>query len=402
MFDLNRTHNAVSAPDNSGNHDVFASADQVRVEDLAVLCKQKTSAADYPLASSIIQNVVIYDAETLREVAALQPKQTMTELHRVLSDGPGVLVIRRGFPRADILDRQTKVFEELFEEEALKGAAGDHFAAAGANGRIWNSLQKVALHSPDAFIEYYANPFIGLVSEAWLGPYWQLTAQVNVVRPGGQAQQPHRDYHLGFQTDEVSERFPLPVHVLSRYLTLQGAVAHTDMPLESGPTLLLPYSHQYDLGYLAWRNPEVIRLFQDNAVQLPLQKGDLLFFNPAVLHAAGSNRTKHYQRVANLLQISSAFGKPMESIDRHAVMLAVYPRLLEQTWGGRLTAEEIDAVIAATADGYSFPTNLDRDPPLDGLAPQTGQQLLRQAIGERWSFQTFEHHVTELANKRQA
>lgn len=33
-----------------------------------------------------------------------------------------------------------------------------------------------------------------MVSEAWLGPGYQLTAQVNVVRPGGKAQEPHRDY----------------------------------------------------------------------------------------------------------------------------------------------------------------------------------------------------------------
>ncbi len=402
MPEQNPAIDAVITADHSGIHGIFASANQVRVKDLAVLCGQQTLAADYPLAASIIQNVVIYNAGALQETMAIQRKQVMTELHRVLSDGPGVLVIQKGFPRTDVLDRQTTVFEKLLEEEALQGAAGDHFAAVGANGRIWNSLQKVALHSPDAFIEYYANPFIGLVSEAWLGPYWQLTAQVNVVRPGGKAQQPHRDYHLGFQTDEVSARFPLPLHILSRYLTLQGAAAHTDMPLESGPTQLLPYSHRYDLGYLAWRNPDVIRFFQDKAVQIPLQKGDLLFFNPAVLHAAGSNQTENYQRVANLLQISSAFGKPMESIDRHAMMLAVYPRLLEYAADGRLTSEEIDAVVAATADGYSFPTNLDRDPPLNGLAPQTGQQLMRQAINSRWSLHTFQQHITELANKRQA
>lgn len=33
-----------------------------------------------------------------------------------------------------------------------------------------------------------------LVSEAWLGPGYQITAQTNIVKPGGKAQQPHRDY----------------------------------------------------------------------------------------------------------------------------------------------------------------------------------------------------------------
>ena len=217
-----------------------------------------------------------------------------------------------------------------------------------------------------------------------------------MVHPGGQAQQPHRDYHLGFQTNDVVERFPLPLHVLSQYLTLQGAVAHTEMPLETGPTQLLPFSQQYALGYLAWRREEFIDYFQQHAVQLPLNKGDLLFFNPALFHAAGTNRTPDRQRMANLLQISSAFGKPMEALDRDRMMLAVYPVLLANP------ALNAEAVIACTADGYAFPTNLDTDPPLKGLAPQTGQQLMQQALDERWPLSDFAAAVAQMRAKRQA
>jgi hypothetical protein len=46
---------------------------------------------------------------------------------------------------------------------------------------------------------------------------------------------------------------------------------------------------------------------------------------------------------------------------------------------------ELDAVIASFAEGYAFPTNLDRDPPIGGLAPKSQQALLRQAIDEVWS-----------------
>jgi ectoine hydroxylase-related dioxygenase (phytanoyl-CoA dioxygenase family) len=139
-----------------------------------------------------------------------------------------------------------------------------------------------------------------------------MTAQVNQVRPGGEAQQPHRDYHLGFQQGEFVAEFPIPAQILSQYLTLQGAVAHSDMPLASGPTRLLPFSHQYELGYMAYRQPEFVDYFNQHYVQLPLQKGDGLFFNPALFHAAGNNTTTDHVRTANLLQISSAFGVPME------------------------------------------------------------------------------------------
>ena len=56
--------------------------------------------------------------------------------------------------------------------------------------------------------------------------------------------------------------------------------------------------------------------FDAHHVQLPLQKGDAVFFNPALMHAAGHNRSADVRRMANLLQVSSAFGRAMESVDR--------------------------------------------------------------------------------------
>ena len=375
---------------------VFVTEQAVRLADFSELCAQQVNPEDYPLCAQVLNNVPIYQARTLRNAARLT---AMNELHRLFREGPGVMVVRSAYEDLEVVDRHSQVFEAIFANEAVQGVAADHFAKAGSNGRIWNSLQKAALESPASFVEYYANPLLGLIAEAWLGPSYQVTAQVNVVHPGGQAQQPHRDYHLGFQTNDVVERFPLPLHLLSQYLTLQGAVAHSDMPLETGPTQLLPFSQQYTLGYLAWRRPEFIDYFQQHAVQLPLNKGDLLFFNPALFHAAGTNRTPDRQRMANLLQISSAFGKPMEALDRDRMMLAVYPALLDNT---ALDAQAVEAVIACTADGYSFPTNLDTDPPLKGLAPQTGQQLMQQALAERWPLSDFAAAVAQMRAKRQA
>lgn len=375
---------------------VFVTEHAVRLADFSELCAQQVNPEDYPLCSEVLNNVPIYQAQTLRNAERLT---AMNELHRLFREGPGVMVVRSAYEDLEVVDRHSQVFEAIFANEAAQGVAADHFAKAGSNGRIWNSLQKAALESPASFVEYYANPLLGLIAEAWLGPSYQVTAQVNVVHPGGQAQQPHRDYHLGFQTNDVVERFPLPLHLLSQYLTLQGAVAHSDMPLETGPTQLLPFSQQYALGYLAWRRPEFIDYFQQHAVQLPLNKGDLLFFNPALFHAAGTNRTPDRQRMANLLQISSAFGKPMEALDRDRMMLAVYPALLDNT---ALDAQAVHAVIACTADGYSFPTNLDTDPPLKGLAPQTGQQLMQQALDERRPLSDFAAAVAQMRAKRQA
>lgn len=380
----------------------FVRESAVALADFAALCEQTVNGADYPYSTQVQRNVVIYQAETLHAALRDDPVPLMSELHQLFRQGPGVMVVRGGYSDPDVIDRHSQVFNAIFAQENQTGHAADHFAKAGTNGRIWNSLQKAALQSPDSFIEYYANPLIGLIAESWLGPHFQTTAQVNVVHPGGRAQQPHRDYHLGFQTVDEVERFPLPLHVLSQYLTLQGAVAHTDMPLETGPTLLLPFSQLYDLGYLAWRRAEFADYFHQHAVQLPLKKGDMLFFNPALFHAAGNNITADQQRMANLLQISSAFGKPMETLDRDRMMLALYPVLLKRLEQDELDAQGLAAVIATAADGYSFPTNLDTDPPLQGLAPQTGQQVMLEALTQRWPYEIFVQRVNLMRSKRQA
>lgn len=102
-------------------------------------------------------------------------------------------------------------------------------------------------------------------------------------------------------------------------------VAHVDMPLESGPTLYLPHSQKYPLGYLLADHEPFHDYFNHKRIQLPLVKGDLVMFNPALLHAAGSNTSRDIKRVANLLQISSPFARAMESVDRYRVINTLYP-----------------------------------------------------------------------------
>src|SRR4029078_6496215 len=107
--------------------------------------------------------------------------------------------------------------------------AGDHFAKPGANDRVWNALEQLALHDPQHFADYEEINVLDPVSVAWLGPGYQVTSQVNVVNPGGQAQVAHRDYHLGFMSQEQAASYPAHLHQLTPALTLQGAVAHCDM-----------------------------------------------------------------------------------------------------------------------------------------------------------------------------
>ncbi|CAN7580125.1 phytanoyl-CoA dioxygenase family protein [Rhizobium leguminosarum] len=380
---------------------VWLSEDACDLDEFRALAEKTTALADYPSASAVEKNVPIYDSRKVMTAAATPEgrRAVLAEICDAFGEGPGVVVFKRAYEDTGIIDRASTIFDAIIEEQhRTSTGGGDHFAKPGANDRIWNSLEKHCLADPANFAEYYGNAIIALASEAWLGPSYQMTAQVNRVNPGGSAQSAHRDYHLGFQSSKVIEQFPAHVHRLSPVLTLQGAVAHCDMPLESGPTLFLPHSQTYVPGYLALKRQEFRDYFETNHVQLPLEKGDLVFFNPALFHAAGTNRSADIKRVANLLQVSSAFGRAMETVNREKMSARLFPAL--KTLQGRLSPDEIANAVAACAEGYSFPTNLDRDPPLGGLAPKTQAQLMHEALKEGWRDDAFTAALAEQASKK--
>ena len=349
--------------------------------------------------------MLIYDCDAVRSAAA-EPetrRALMAEWARALTTGPGVIVLRRMFAEPGVVDRISDAFRAMIGQQHASGAGGgDHFAKPGANDRVWNALEKLCLHDPEGFCAYYGNEVLALVSEAWLGPGYQVTSQVNVVNPGGEAQSPHRDYHLGFMDAAAMEHYPAHVHHFSPMLTLQGAIAHCDMPVESGPTLYLPYSQAYGAGYLAVTQPEFRAFFAANHVQLPLATGDGAFFNPAVFHAAGHNRSRDRRRMANLLQVSSAFGRAMESVDRSRMSAALYPAMRRLLADRRFTRAQADCAIAACAEGYPFPTNLDLDPPIGGMAPASQQVLLRRALAEGWAEETLRAELQAYDARRTA
>ena len=163
--------------------------------------------------------------------------------------------------------------------------------------------------------------------------------------------------------------------------------------------MYLPHSQKYLPGYLARRRPEFRDYFETHHVQLPLRKGDAVFFNPALFHAAGANRTADVKRMANLLQVSSAFGRAMEAVDRSAMSVAVSPALQAMADDGA-SPSAIANVIAACAEGYPFPTNLDLDQPVGGLAPPTQADILARAVAERWSRQQLEAELGIWSTRR--
>ena len=365
-------------------------AHDCQLDDLIALTRHPVTVEMYRHAATIESGVVVYDSTAL-SVAAADPegrRAVMAELAEVLMNGPGVAVFRQAFA-PEVVTVVTDVFNDIISHERASGiGGGDHFARPGDNDRVWNALEKLALRNPRAFVSYYDNDVMALAAHAWLGPNYQVTSQVNVVNPGGVQQSPHRDYHLGFMTDDLAAQFPAHVHRFSPMLTLQGAVAHCDMPVESGPTMYLPHSQKYAPGYVAWRRPEFKRYFEQAHVQLPLQVGDAVFFNPALFHGAGTNRTTGIHRIANLLQISSALGRAMEAVDRRAIIVALFPVLLEEIEAG-LDSRAVGRILAASAEGYAFPGDLDRDTPEGESSDHSDVDITVRALAEHWSVGAF-------------
>ena len=368
------------------------------IDQFLTLISEKIDPSSLKFAENLEYNIHIYSNHTVVSTLAnpTTRRQLMTEWASVISELSGALVVKGAISDLQMLEQVTELFNEIIIKEKAENSGGDHFGEKGANDRVWNSLQKLCIRNPYLFSRYFSSIALAAVCEAWLGPWYQMTSQVNLVRPGGKAQTCHRDYHLGFMTPKQAENFPKHAHLLSMSLTLQGAIAHCDMPIESGPTKLLPNSQRYNAGYIATLLPSFRQIFEENYIQIPLEKGDMLFFNPALFHAAGENKSENIQRMANLLQISSPMGRSLERIDRTSMVEALYPAIKELN----LTGGERAAVIAAAAEGYPFPTNLDTDPPVGGLASESQAELLNRALNENMSEDDFQIALHNNNSKR--
>ncbi len=381
----------------------YYDAESCDLNEFKALTSQSLDPASVPHASRIEKNVPIYDMRVLTPHLqdAQKRRALMAEWADVFANTAGVIVLKSAYSDTAAIDRASDVFRKIIaEEKASSAGKGDHFAASGANDRIWNSLQKQCFMDPENFALYFGNASIAAASEAWLGPNYQMTAQVNQVRPGGKAQQAHRDYHLGFQNITTAGLYPQHTHNVTATLTLQGAIAHCDMPIESGPTKLLPFSQLYGPGYIGFHLADHRAYFEESYIQMPLDKGDAVFFNPALFHAAGENKSADIDRMVNLLQVSSAFGRAMEAIDRAGMSRVLFPALKSLMGQNALTKAQAHNAIASCAEGYPFPTNLDTDPPIGGNAPKSQADIVRLALAEDWTQDMLDQELAALAHRQ--
>ncbi|TDZ21130.1 hypothetical protein Cob_v005791 [Colletotrichum orbiculare MAFF 240422] len=103
--------------------------------------------------------------------------------------------------------------------------------------------------------------------------------------------------------------------------------------------------------------------------------------------------------MANLLQISSAFGKPMESVDAVPLVERCWDHLA-RLYEEQGMSDEVASVLAAVADGYPFPTNLDNNPPRnEGMAPESEQDSITKSLVEKRGREEAVRALKELVAK---
>src|ERR1700754_1769021 len=90
-----------------------------RIEDLTAVLAEHTDARDFPSATEVLDDVLVYDASRL----LVTPSEVArAELVRAFSDGPGVVVVRGAYPDPAVVDRATAEFEDMIAEQRAGGA----------------------------------------------------------------------------------------------------------------------------------------------------------------------------------------------------------------------------------------------------------------------------------------
>ena len=229
--------------------------------------------------------------------AAARPrarKEIMAEWVEAMTEGPGIIAFRGAFADHAPIDAATEHFWAIIERAASRQhGGGDHFAKPGANDRIWNALEKLCLRDPAGLrrllrqrgrSRWSARPGSG-------PPIRSPRSSMSSIRAARRNRRIATIISASRPPEEI-ERFPAHVHRLSPVLTLQGAVAHCDMPLETGPTLYLPFSQSYLPGYLRRRSPNSRTISRRITCSCRSPRATRCSSIPALFHAAGTNRSK--------------------------------------------------------------------------------------------------------------
>jgi len=125
----------------------YFSAEECKLADFTKIIDDGYAAStldNLPHATSMVQGVVVYDCNQL-ELPSQGRSALEAEIADVLMNGCGIVVFQNAMEHAPV-DAVSAAFQNIIDNAA--GGGGDHFAKAGANDRIWNALEKLAVTHP--------------------------------------------------------------------------------------------------------------------------------------------------------------------------------------------------------------------------------------------------------------
>ena len=337
--------------------------------------------------TDVVDNVLVYDAAALR---AGHHRAGRGARSRPSSCGPSPTVraswpIRGAFPDTTVVDRATAAFDAIIADGARRGRTGRRPLRQGRRQRPRVERAGEAGRARPGRVRR-------LLRERHARAVSRCLARARATRSPRRSTWSARAGRRRTRTATTtwassrttpSSSTPTHVHLLSPVLTLQGAVAHCDMPVESGPTMYLPYSHQYDARLprlAAARVPRLLRASTTSSSRWPRATPSSSTRRCSTAPAPTSRPTSSASPTCcRSPRRSAGRWRPWTATE---CVRAVYPVLLDRKAAGvdRTPARH---ALAAAAEGYPFPTNLDLDQPVGGLTPPSQAEVVRRRAGRR-------------------
>ena len=181
------------------------SSEACRLDDFVTIVETPTELDEYPTRQPSSRA-----CSSTRRVRCDRSRQradgadgVRAELAAAILDGPGIVKFAGAFSATCSMP-STATFERIIADER---EAGDRRAATTTPNRAPMTASGTPSRSSPSATRPASSTTTPTTSSPWRpspgsGPAYQVTSQVNVVNPGGDAQAPHRDYHLGFTTDD--------------------------------------------------------------------------------------------------------------------------------------------------------------------------------------------------------
>lgn len=220
----------------------------------------------------------------------------LTHDQRQFYTGNGYIVVRALISR----DEATALRAEVHALADRLGNPDATWASVRSDAARITHCHNVQFHSA-AFTRLLVDPRFTAVAQAIIGPDVQLHHTKMFIKP-------------------PEKGAPFPMHQDYPYFphardTMTAAIFHLDdAPLEKGCLRVVPGSHSFGALPAVGEDRHVEGYRIEDALALPAQAGDVVFFNYLLIHGSGPNRADE-ARTTLLVQMRDPSDKPL--IERH-------------------------------------------------------------------------------------